>query len=79
MKLSPFFASMLPTKPPPPPTVPRPPAPPPSSADTAAFILAAGRKRRGELEPDESDDRPANPPRPGALILDAIRRQREGK
>jgi hypothetical protein len=72
---------------------PSPPPPPlPSfpreslAAATARFILAASRRARGESppEPDSGEDGdrdkpPKEPPDPGSLILDAVRRRQEGK
>jgi hypothetical protein len=70
-----------------------PPSPPPLpsfpleslAAATARFILAAGRRSRGESppEPDPGEDgdrrkSEKEPPEPGSLILDAIKR-RQGK
>jgi hypothetical protein len=66
-------------KPLPPPSMPLPPSPaPPSPIDpraTAAFIVAAGRRARGQDKPPDDNA----PLRPGQLVLDAVRRQREGK
>jgi hypothetical protein len=65
------------------PSIPLPPSPsPPSPNDpsaTAAYIVAAARKARGLPQDDENQADDKAPPRPGQLVLDAVRRQREGK
>jgi hypothetical protein len=62
------------------PSIPLPPSPaPPPPGDpraTAAFIVAAARRARGEDKPPDDD---APPRSPGSLVLDAVKRQREGK
>jgi hypothetical protein len=77
-----------------PPPHPAPPAPPRTPSfprldpvAVAAFVTASARRARGDDEPSPPDpgedgDRrkpEKEPPEPGSLILDAVRRRQEGR
>jgi hypothetical protein len=63
-------------------TVPKPPAAP-TAADVAAFIVRAGEWRRGEASApggyEDQNESGQEKLEPGDLILNAIKRQQEGK
>jgi hypothetical protein len=76
----------LPPSPPPLPSPPPTPSFPALSEAMAHYVIAAGRRARGESSPEpergEDGDRdkpPKEPPEPGSLVLDAVRRRQKGR